>query len=113
MVSKKSKIQNLKYKIKRGDTVRILSGKDKGKAGPVMLVLSQRGKVLVEGINMVKKHIKPKRAGEKGQRVSIASPIDVSNAQLICPSCKKSTRVKIKYENDKKIRLCKKCGGII
>lgn len=105
------KAQN--FRIKKGDTVRVLLGKDRGKTGDVMAVLPAESRLLIEGVNMVKKHIRPKRAGEKGQRVSVAAPINISNAQLVCPSCKRSTRVGIVREGDERRRVCKKCEAVI
>lgn len=102
-----------KIKIRRGDNVRVLMGKDRGKSGRVMAVRVAENRVLVEGVNMVKKHVRPKRAGEKGQRVSVASSIDVSNVQLICPGCKKSTRVATRREGKVKQRICRHCKGVI
>ena len=100
-------------RLRKGDTVQILLGKDRGKKGSVMAVLAAEGRILIEGVNMVKKHIKPKRAGEKGQRVSVAAPINISNAQLICTSCKKATRVGIVREADARHRVCKRCEATI
>ncbi len=102
-------------KIKKGDTVLIISGKYRGKKGKVLKAFPKERKILVEGINIVKKHQKPRRAGEKGQIVEMPAPIDVSNAKLICPKCGKATRVGYKIisniKNQKsKIRICKKCG---
>ena len=100
-------------KIKKGDTVLVISGKYRGKKGKVLRVFPKENRVLVEGINLVKKHQKPKRTGEKGQIVESPSPIDVSNVKLICPKCKKATRVGYKFEGEKKYRICKKCGKSI
>jgi large subunit ribosomal protein L24 len=100
-------------KIKKGDTVLVISGKWRGKTGKVLRAFPRELKVLVEGVNIVKKHQKPKRAGEKGQIVEIPKPIPVSKVKLICPSCKKATRVGYKIEGDKKFRVCKKCGAKI
>ncbi|MDI6603392.1 MAG: 50S ribosomal protein L24, partial [Patescibacteria group bacterium] len=72
-------------KIKKGDTVLIISGKDRGKKGKILKVFPKEGKVLVEGVNLMKKHQKSRRAGEKGQIIQLPKPIDVSNAKLICP----------------------------
>lgn len=96
-------------KIKKGDTVRILRGRDRGKTGKVLAAMPADGKVLVEGINMVKKHIRPRRAGEKGQRVTVAAPMHVGNAQVVCPQCKKGTRVQMLVEGNKTIRVCRHC----
>jgi large subunit ribosomal protein L24 len=100
-------------KIKKGDTILVIAGKYRGKTGQVIKVLPKEKKIIVEGINIVKKHQKPRRAGEKGQIVSKPAPIDVSNVKLICPKCKKATRVGYEVKEEKKYRICKKCKGII
>jgi large subunit ribosomal protein L24 len=97
-------------KIKKGDTVLVICGKYRGKTGKVLKVLPKEGKILVEGVNIVKKHQRPKREGEKGQIVELPAPIDISNVKLICPNCKKATRVGYKISKGKKSRVCKKCG---
>lgn len=97
-------------RIKKDDKVKIIAGKDSGKSGKVLRVTRSVGKITVEGINIIKKHVKSKKDGEKGQRIEIAVPIDVSNAMLVCPKCSKETRVG--YAIDKageKSRVCKKC----
>jgi len=103
-------------KIKKNDTVLIISGKDRGRKGKVLKVFPKENRILVAGINLRKKHQRPKREGEKGQIVQIPAPIDVSNAKLICPHCGKATRVgykiiesKVKGEKKLKVRICKKC----
>jgi large subunit ribosomal protein L24 len=100
-------------KIKKGDTVLVISGKWRGKTGKVLRAFPREFKVLVEGVNIVKKHQRPRRAGEKGQIVEIPKPIHVSKVKLVCPSCKKATRVGYKIEGDEKFRICKKCGAKI
>ena len=98
-------------KIKKDDKVIILSGKDKGKKGKVLKAIPRDSKVIVESVNIVKKHQRPKKQGEKGQKIEVASPIDVSKVMLICPKCGKNTRVGCKIlENKEKVRVCKKCG---
>ena len=97
-------------KIKKGDTVLIISGKDRNKKGDVLRSFPREKKVVVQGVNLVKKHQKPKKEGEKGQILQIPSKIDVSNVAIICPSCKKATRIGFKMIKDKKHRSCKKCG---
>jgi len=98
-------------KIRKGDTVLIISGKDRGRKGKALEAFPKEGKVLVEGINLMKKHQRPRRAREKGQVIQLPKPIDVSNAKLICPKCGKPTRVGYKLlEDRKKYRICKKCG---
>jgi large subunit ribosomal protein L24 len=96
-------------KIKKGDKVQIISGKDKGKNGMVLKVIPSQTKIVVEGINIVKKHSKPKKEGEKGQRVEIPVPMSVSRVILICPKCAKTTRVEYKTIEGRKFRSCKKC----
>ncbi len=96
-------------KIKKGDTVKIIKGKDAGKTGKVLRVFPDINKLSVEGLNLFKKHVRPKKQGEKGEVVQVTRPLFVSNAMIVCPSCKKPTRVGSKKEGDKKFRLCRKC----
>lgn len=98
-------------KIKKGDTVKIISGKDRGKSGKITVVLSENNRIVVEGVNMRKKHTRPKRQGQKGQIVQMPMPVHVSNAMLICSSCNKTTRISVKKTGNKKTRICKKCGA--
>ena len=100
-------------KIKKGDTVLIISGKDRGRKGKVLKALPKEQKVLVESINLKKKHVRPKREGEKGQIVQISAPIHVSNVKFICPKCGKATRIGYKIAENRKYRMCKKCGSEI
>lgn len=96
-------------KIKKGDKVQIISGKDKGKSGVVLRSIPIRERIVVEGINIVKKHSRARKEGEKGTRVEIPVSISISNAMLVCPKCEKSTRIGYKIVNEKKFRICKKC----
>lgn len=96
-------------KIKKGDNVQILLGKDRGRSGTVERILSDKGKVLVSGINVVKRHIGKKLTGQQGQILDVIKPVNISNVSLICPSCKKPTRVGFKMEGTDKIRICRKC----
>ena len=97
-------------KIKKDDQVLIISGKDRGKKGKILGVFPKELRVVVEGINIRKKHVKPKKSGEKGQIVETPSPLAVSNVKLICPKCAQPTRVGYKFVENKKYRICKKCG---
>lgn len=97
-------------KIKKGDQVLIISGKDKGRKAKVIEVFPKKERVVVEGINLKKKHMKPKKSGEKGQIIEIPGPFYISNVKIICPKCKKATRVGYKIEGKNKYRICKKCG---
>lgn len=99
--------------IKKGDTVKILTGKDRTKTGKVSRVDAADKKVFVEGLNMYKKHVRPKRQGEKGEIVSIARPMDISNVAVMCGSCKKQTRIGYRAEGEKKTRACAKCKATI
>ncbi len=96
-------------KIKKGDKVKILSGKDRGKKGKVIEVLPRQGKLIVENLNLAKKHLRPQKEGEKGKRVEVAIPLPASKVMLICPNCGKPTRIGYKIEGKKKFRICKKC----
>ena len=102
---------NNKVHVKTGDTVIVLSGKDKGKKGKVLAVSPKEDKVIVEKINMVKKHVKPRKLGEQGGIIKAEGAMYSSKVQLVCPRCKKPTRVGHKiYEDGTKGRICKKCG---
>ncbi len=96
-------------RIKKGDTLLIISGKDRGRKGKVIEAFPKQGKVVVEGINLRKKHMKPKKSGEKGQIVETPGPLDVSDVKLICPKCGKAVKVGYKIEGKKKYRICKTC----
>lgn len=98
-------------KIRKNDIIKIITGKDKGKSGKVLKVFLEKGKVLVDGLNLYKKHVRPKRQDEKGQIISVPRPINVSNIMLICSSCNKTARIGYRFENENKIRICKKCGA--
>ena len=97
-------------KIKKGDKVLIIAGKYQGKTGKILKTFPKEKKILVEGVNLVKKHQRPKKTGEKGQIVELRKPIDISNTKLICPKCAKPTRIGYKIIEGKKYRICKKCG---
>ncbi|MVB12626.1 50S ribosomal protein L24 [Caprobacter fermentans] len=100
-----------KIHVKTGDTVIVLNGKDRGKKGKVLQVSPKEGKVIVEGINMVSKHVKPRKMGEEGGIVKAEGALYACKVQLVCPHCGKTTRVSHKlYEDGTKERICKKCG---
>jgi large subunit ribosomal protein L24 len=100
-------------KIRSGDTVLVVSGRNKGQQGRVRRNVIDKDRIVVEGINIVKKHIKRGRARQAGI-VEIEAPLHVSNVKLICPSCKEPTRVGVRTGNDgKNIRYCKKCDNVI
>lgn len=95
-------------KIKKGDKVKVLLGKDRGKEGKVERMLSREGKVIMLGINMYKRHVR-KQANLAGGILDIPKPLDISNVALVCPNCNKVTRVGFKKVGNDKVRICKKC----
>ena len=101
--------------IKKGDKVKMLSGKDRGKTGKVSSVLNkaETGRVVVEGLNKVKKHQRARKQGQKGQIIEVERAVNISTVQLICSSCGKPTRVGNKIEGETKVRICRKCQAQI
>ena len=97
--------------IKKGDTIVVLSGKDKGKQGKVLGTVPKSSKIVAEGINMVTCHVKPRRQGEEGGIVKREAAIYASKVQVVCPKCGKNTRVGYELRDGKKVRTCKKCGA--
>lgn len=100
-------------KIKKNDKVLILAGKDKGKTGPVERIIKSKSKVVVTGVAMTKKHLKPNQQNRQGGIQEFSAPISVSNVKLICPKCDKPARVEYDKNQDKKERKCKKCSQVI
>jgi large subunit ribosomal protein L24 len=101
-----------KLHIKTGDTVKLLTGDDnyRGKTGKVLEVSPKEGKVIVEGINKVKKHVKPRKAGDPSGIIETESAVYACKVQLVCPKCNNAVRVGTKVEDGKKYRVCKQCG---
>jgi len=97
-------------KIHKNDQVLIVSGKDKGRKGKVIESLPKEGRIIVENINLKKKHSRPKKSGEKGQIIELATAFDASDAKIICPKCNRAVRIGYKIEGKKKYRVCKKCN---
>ncbi|KKS37344.1 MAG: 50S ribosomal protein L24 [Candidatus Sungbacteria bacterium RIFCSPLOWO2_12_FULL_41_11] len=101
-------------KVKKGDNVKVISGKDRGKTAKVIKVFPKEDRILVEGVNMRKKHRKPRQQGKKGEIINLPAPMHVSNVMLVCPKCNQPTRVGYeKKDSGQKSRVCKKCGGEI
>src|SRR6185437_5409947 len=96
-------------KLKKGDNVKIMSGKDRGKTGVILMASPTEDRVMVENLNLFKKRSKPRRQGEKGQMVEVARPMPTSKVMLICPNCKTPTRIGGRVEGNRKVRYCKKC----
>ena len=97
--------------IKTGDTVQILSGRDRGEKGKVLQVSPKEGKVIVEGKNMVTKHVKPRRQGEQGGIVKAEGALYACKVLPVCPKCGKGVRTGSVLKDGKKVRVCKKCGA--
>ncbi|MHB1610864.1 MAG: 50S ribosomal protein L24 [Sulfobacillus sp.] len=100
--------------VRKGDLIRVIAGRDKGKEGRIVRSIPREERVLVEKINLVKRHQKPNQEYAQGGIITKEAPIHVSNVMLVCPSCKKATRVAHKFlDSGKKVRACKKCGAAI
>lgn len=105
-------------KIKKNDTITVITGKDKGKSGKVLRAYPERSVVVVEGVHVVAKHVRPQKGGEKGQKVYFPRPIATSKVMILCPKCGQATRVGYRKIQDqetlsiksKKERICKKCN---
>lgn len=100
------------FKFKIEDTVKITAGKDKNQTGKIVKVFPESGKVVVEGKNLYKKHVK-KQGEQAGQIISLPRPLPVAAIALVCPNCNKTTRVSFDNSKDPKVRVCKKCGQVI
>lgn len=100
-------------KLKKGDNVKILSGKDRGKTGVVLKAFPEDDRIQIEGLNVFKKRSKPRKQGEKGQIVAVSRPLAVSKVMIICPNCKAPTRIGGRMEGSRKVRYCKKCKAAI
>ncbi len=100
-------------KIRKGDTVHIVLGKDKGKTGKVTKIGLKEGKVTIDGMNLYKRHVKARSQNQKSEIVTLSRPLPVSNIALLCPKCKKITRVGYSMVNKEKVRICKKCKEAI
>ena len=98
-------------KLKKGDNVMVLAGNDKGKTGEVLEIIPKTEKVIVKGVNIRKKHVKPRKAGEEGGIIPAEYPIHSSKVNVVCPKCQKATRIGYIVENNEKVRVCKKCGA--
>ncbi|HHU92614.1 MAG TPA: 50S ribosomal protein L24 [Halanaerobiaceae bacterium] len=101
-------------KIKKGDTVEVIAGKDKGKRGKVLKVQLKEDRVIVEGINILHRHMKASQEMPQGGIVKVEGPVHISNVQLVCPRCNQKARTGINLlEDGKKVRVCKKCGEAV
>jgi large subunit ribosomal protein L24 len=103
----------IKMNIKKGDNVMVLSGNDKGKTGEVLEVIPKTEKVIVKGVNIRKKHVKPRKQGEEGGIIPVECAIHSSKVNVVCPKCNKPTRIGYEIQKDEKVRVCKRCGSKI
>ena len=97
-------------KLKKGDQVKMLKGKDRGKTGTIARVLASEDRIIAEGINLFKKRVRPKKQGQKGETVLLPRPFAAANAMLVCKNCKEASRVGYRFEGDEKVRYCKNCN---
>ena len=100
-------------KIKKGDNVQVLSGNDKGKTGEVLEVIPKEDKIVVKGVNIRKKHVKARKQGEESGIIPVECAIPSSKVNVVCPKCGKVTKIGYSVEDNKKSRVCKKCGAKI
>ena len=98
-------------KIKKGDTVKVLSGNDKGKTGEVLTVIPKTEKIVVKGVNVRKKHVKARKQGEESGIIPVECSIHSSKVNVVCPKCGKATRIGYIIEKGEKVRVCKKCNA--
>ncbi|NOR50906.1 MAG: 50S ribosomal protein L24 [Desulfuromonadales bacterium] len=104
----------IKLHVKKDDQVMVIAGKDKGKSGKVLRVLPEKGRVLVESLNLIKRHTRPSQSNNEGGIIEKEAPIAISNVQLLCPGCNKPARTGIRaLEDGSKVRFCKKCNEIV
>lgn len=97
--------------IKKGDNVQMMRGKDRGKTGSVLSVSSLEKRIVIEGLNLIKKRARPKAQGKKGEMVSVPRAIDASNVMLVCKNCKVPARIGVRMQGEQKVRYCKKCDA--
>lgn len=96
-------------RLKKGDTVRIMTGQNRGKRGKVLEVSPGTGRLVVENVNLRTKNVRARREGQKGQRVQYAAPLDASNVLFVCPKCSQATRLGLRREGDQPVRFCRQC----
>lgn len=101
------------YKLKKGDTVEVITGVEKGKRGSIIKVLPLKGRVVIEGVKLVKRHMRPSRKIPQGGIIEKPAPVDISDVMLVCPHCNKRTRPRMVNVRDSKARACRKCGELI
>ena len=108
------KATRMKIRIRKNDLVQVISGKDAGKRGKVLKVLREKGRVVVQGVNFIKRHTRPNpQRNIKGGIVEREASLHASNVQLVCPECGKMTRIGHRIDGDRKVRICRKCEGVV
>ncbi len=100
-------------KLKKNDQIQVTTGKDRGRSGKIEKVFPEKRLILVQGVNQFKKHRKPQGEGKPGEILTLSRPLQVSKVALVCPKCKQPTRVGYRINNDKKVRVCRKCNADI
>lgn len=100
-------------KLKKGDNVKIMSGKDRGRTGVIMTAFPDSDRITIDGLNVFKKRSKPRKQGEKGQVVAVSRPMAASKVMIVCPNCKEPTRLGSRTEGNRKVRYCKKCQATV
>ena len=103
-------VMEKKFKIRKDDTVEVIAGKDKGKRGTVLSVISKKDAVIVSGVNIVKKAMKKRSQQDQGGIVEVEAPLNISNVGIVCKKCGRPVKVGYKMNGDKKVRVCRKCG---
>lgn len=103
-------VMEKKFRIRKDDTVEVIAGKDKGKRGTVVRVITKKDAVIVSGVNIVKKAMKKRSQQDQGGIVEIEAPLNISNVGIVCKKCGRPVRIGYKFEGDKKVRVCRKCG---
>lgn len=107
------KIKSKITKLRKGDEVKVVTGKDKGKTGKIERVFTKEGKVLIDGVNQYKRHLKARSQTQPSEIVTLTKPLPLANVQLVCPKCHLLTRAGFILENNKKVRICRKCQQAI
>jgi large subunit ribosomal protein L24 len=98
------------FRIKKGDTVEVIQGKENGKRGKVLRIVSADDRVVIERVNFIKRHVRPSQKTPQGGVIEREAGIHISNVKLVCPSCNEAVRVGVRMEGDAKVRFCKKCN---
>jgi len=103
-------VHSKKFRVKKGDTVEVVQGKEAGKRGKVLRVLAAEERVVVERVNFVKRHVRPSKKTPQGGVIEREASMHISNVKVVCPSCNQAVRVGVRMEGQDKIRFCKKCN---